>query len=438
MVVRFWIILACVAVSCLNAQDFKGVIKDNQQRPVMAIPDLRGTGDAEKFMAAFNQTLWSDIEGSGLFRMAPKTMYPRFIPQQPDDFLQGRARMQDWGGPPAAANYLAFGYTAVQNGVFVLYGTLYDLGRANPSTAQAIGARYVGPADETGARKTAHQFAADILALFGGKSLFGTRIYFVSTRTGNQEIWVMDPDGSNQRQLTKFNTFTKEPAISQDGTKLAVARQAAAWEVNLFSVDPFRQLPFRNQKASLNSTPSFTPDGKQVVYSSSAGGCCRIFIADLDGSNSKPLNLEESINVEPTVNPKSGNQIAFVSDRSGHPQIYTMNMDGTDVERVTNGQGEATNPSWHPGGQLIAFAWTQGFAPGNFNIFYMDVVAQKPIQLTHGEGKNENPSWAPDGVHIVFGSNRSGSYQIWTMLADGSQAHQLTTQGNNMSPVWGQ
>jgi len=57
--------------------------------------------------------------------------------------------------------------------------------------------------------------------------------------------------------------------------------------------------------------------------------------------------------------------------------------------------------------------------------------------LTHSEGRNENPTWAPDGVHIVFMSTRSGTPQIYSMLADGQQVKQLTTQGSNWSPVWG-
>ena len=112
-------------------------------------------------------------------------------------------------------------------------------------------------------------------------------------------------------------------------------------------------------------------------------------------------------------------------------------MDGADVDRLTDGTGEASNPSWHPDGQILAFAWTRGFMTGAFNIFIMDVASREYNQLTHGEGKNENPSWAPDGMHLVFMSTRTGPHQIWTMLADGTQLQQLTTQGSNYSPVWG-
>ena len=106
------------------------------------------------------------------------------------------------------------------------------------------------------------------------------------------------------------------------------------------------------------------------------------------------------------------------------------------MERLTNGEGEASNPSWHPDGQIIAYSWTRGYATGNFNIFLMDVATRHFDQLTHGEGRNENPSWAPDGRHLVFMSNRGGVSQIYTMLADGSNVHQLTTQGRNQTPVW--
>ncbi len=113
-----------------------------------------------------------------------------------------------------------------------------------------------------------------------------------------------------------------------------------------------------------------------------------------------------------------------------------MNIEGADVDRLSSGDGDAVNPSWHPDGQHIAFAWTRGYEPGKFNIFVMDIATRRVEQLTHDEGKNENPSWAPDGRHIVFSSTRSGSSQIWTMLANGTQLKQLTTSGANEKPVW--
>jgi TolB protein len=442
----------------LLAQDAR-ITLTGGQRPAMAIPDLRGAGDAQNFMGTFNQTLWGDVQGSGFFRMAPKTMYPTTVPQQPADFREPpavvatpRARgqqtaappngggtwLRDWSGPPVAANYLAFGYTAVQNGVFVLRAWLYDLGRPT-ANAQVVGKTYLGTVDEAGAQKVAHEFAADIISLFGGKSLFNSHIYFVSNRTGHKEIWVMDPDGKNQRQITHFNNTSIQPAVSPDGSRIAFTSFVKGNPgIFVFSVDPVRDLRFYNQAASVNSSPSFTPDGKRVIYSSSAGsGCCRIFIANVDGSGLRPITSATSIDTEPKVNPKTGNEVIFSSGRSGPEQLYRMNMDGADIERLTPGEGEASNPSWHPEGQILAYAWTRGFAAGAWNVFTMDVATRKYTQLTHGEGRNEHPSWAPDGVHLVFDSTRHGRSQIYTMLADGTQLQQLTTQGSNETPAWG-
>jgi TolB protein len=113
-----------------------------------------------------------------------------------------------------------------------------------------------------------------------------------------------------------------------------------------------------------------------------------------------------------------------------------MNINGVDLERLTNGEGYVANPAWSPDGQHVAFCWTKGFEPGNYNIFIMDIASRELVQLTHGAGRNENPAWAPDGVHIVFTSTRSRATQVYTMLADGKNVQQLTTQGNNSQPVW--
>ncbi len=455
-ITKIAVILA--AALALAAQQSDVLIKITQgERTAIAVPDFRGSGEAQKFMDAFNQTLFADLDSSGLFRMVPKSMYPLETPQRPQDFrpplipttpprkgapppqpIRQGPWLTDWSQPPVSAAYLAFGYSAVQDGRLVVFGYLFNVAQADLAGAQALGKMYFGSLDEGGARDTAHQFATDILALFGYKSLVGTKIYFESNRTGSREIWSMDPDGSNPKQLTFYKSIAMRPAISPDGTMLAhTADMKGGWMIRIQSLLTGGRLPFFNPNTGQNVCPDFTPDGKRIVFSSNlnvSGG--QLYIANVDGGNLQRLTFSGSIDTEPRVNPKTGSEIVFVSGRSGMPQIYKMSMEGADVQRLTDGEGEAVNPAWHPDGQHIAFAWTRGFAPGNYNIFVMDVATRQYVQLTHGTGRNENPYWAPDGRHLVFSSNRDGGTQIWTMLADGTQAQKLTTQGTNMRPVW--
>jgi len=452
--------LTALAAVASFAQQPDVVIKIlKSERTVMAIPDLRGAGEAQRFMGVFNSTLWGDVQDSGLFKMAPKSFYPTQVPQRPQDFrppLPAPAQrrrgappprpisqgpwLTDWSEPPVSTNYLAFGYVAIQAEQLVLFGWLYNVGQPDLAAAQVFGKEYFGPVNEDGARKIARDFAADILSQFGAKGLAGSKIYFVSSRTGRglKEIWSMDYDGSNQKQITSYRSISTMPGVSPDGTRLAFTSFYKTFPaIVIHSLETGRKLPFFNQIASMNATADFMPDGQHMLFSSTlASREAQIYMCDLAGGNLKRISMVRAIEVEPKANPRTGQEIVFVSGRSGPAQIYKMNLEGANVERLTDGTGEAGNPAWHPDGRHIAFKWTRGYEPGNWNIFVMDVATRQFEQLTHGAGRNENPSWAPDGRHIVFSSNRTGSFQIWTMLADGTQLKQLTTSGNNTMPVW--
>jgi TolB protein len=454
------------AIAMALFSQITGKVIKTGEKPAIAIPDLRGSGDAQRFMDTFNATLLRDVGTSGQLTIRPKTTYPLRVPQQPSDFRPpagGASQgpwLTDWSGPPVNANYLAFGYTAVQGGQMVLYGWLYDVSQSNTSAAQALGKVYTGSLDEAGARKISEQFACDIVNHFGGTCLLGSRIYFVSDRTGHKEIWSMNYDGSDQKQFTSYGSITTFPTVSPDATKIAFTTYpilaSSRYGKNVFqsavparsenlgqpqiyvhSLETGRKLVYYNQRASFSAASDFMPDSRHLlIYSTAGGGHSQIFETDLDGSGLRQLTHTGSLEVEPKVNPKTGNALVFVSGRGGTPQIYRMNMDGTDVQRLTTGEGDAVNPAWNPDGEHIAFSWTRGFEPGNFNIFVMDVASRSLIQLTHGVGRNENPSWAPDGVHLVFSSTRGRTTQIYTMLADGTGLQQLTTRGNNEKPVW--
>jgi TolB protein len=433
--------LAAATAAALWGQDITAWINGAGGKPALAVIDFRGTG-AEPWMAAFNSTLFDDLQKSGLFDMKAKSLFPLNNPQRPEDLRSGGNTqgfsLSDWGGAPVNASHLAFGYTAVQNGALVLYGYLDDTRQSNPQSAQLMAQRYVGSLDEAGATRMAHEFANDIIQKFGGtSSLLGSRIYYVSKRAGSDEIWAMDWDGNNQKQLTRLRSLSIAPSVSPDGSRLAFTSFSKGTP-RIMMVDTLsgRPLSFYNQEASLNLNVTFTPDGKNIYYSSTASGIAQIYYATVDGQGFRRVSFRDALEVEPKVNPKNPNLLLVVMGQS-HQQIYQMNADGSNVQRVTNGEGEASNPSWNPDGQHFAFSWTRGYATGAFNVFVMDFGTHEYVQLTHDEGKNENPVWAPDGRHLVFGSTRTGRKQIFSMLANGTQVQQLTKEGENRQPTWG-
>jgi TolB protein len=433
-------------------QQITGQIVKNPGKPLIAVTDFRASGGAAGLISAFNRTVQSDLESSPLINFVPKTLYPLQVPQQPSDLQAGVAppstravnpqgnRLTDWSLPPIAANYLGIGYGAENQGSFVAFGWFYTTAPNMPSLqqAQVFGKIYTASLTQEGAVDAGHRYAADILAQFGGKSLIGTRIVFVSSRSGAKEIWVMNWDGTDQRQLTRYGSISTFPSASPDGRIVAFTTYAAGYPaIQMFSLDSGRKLPFYNQRASMNAFVTFTPDSKRIIFSSTAaGGPAQLYSANADGSGLHRLTSSNAIEVEAKINPVTGADLVDVSGRSGFPQVYQMNLEGANVRRVSAGTGEATNPAWSPDGAHIAFAWTKGFEPGNYNIFLMDVASGQTTQLTANEGRNENPGWAPDGAHIVYASKRGRQSQIWMMNADGTGKHPLTDKGNNEKPVW--
>jgi TolB protein len=112
-----------------------------------------------------------------------------------------------------------------------------------------------------------------------------------------------------------------------------------------------------------------------------------------------------------------------------------MNADGTNLRRLITAGGDAEAPSWSPNGLFIAFSWSVK-ETGHWDIYVIEIATGRIVQLTYNAGRNEHPSWSPDGRHIVFESTRSGKREVWTMLADGSDPHELTTAGENWNPNW--
>jgi TolB protein len=384
----------------------------------------------------FSDVVRTDLDFSGILELVSKSYNPLQTPGTPAE-----VDYKAWSGAPASTQLLAFGNFTVNGSNVEIQAWLNDVRDA--SLPPVIGKVYRGEATESQVRTFAHQFADEIIGKLSGglPGIASTQIAFVSNRSGNKEIWAMDYDGENQRQLTQIHTISLTPRWSPDATRVAFTCYAQPGsssvltaQICVYSTLTSHLISWPRFKGT-NSSPSWSPDGSQLMFMSSMFGNPELFITDASGQRPKRLTYSNGANTSPSWNPKTGQQVAFVSDRGGIPQLYTMNSDGTSQSKVDlPDMGYVIDPSWSPNGQLLAFSWRR--PNGNYDIYVMEIVTHQLVELTRDAGRNERPSWAPDGRHLVFESTRTGTRQIWSMLADGTQARELTKQGQNESPNW--
>ena len=425
-----------LSASAASAQDwFKTGTGLGVSKARVAVPEfaLRATTPAE-LEKTFHDVLWSDLDYCGILELVSPSFYPTQTPSQPSEL-----KPADWSNAPASAYMVAYGNLSVDGTNLAVAGFLTDV--HNPSAPIALQKIYRGAATDADARRLAHLFADDIVGLLGGglPGIAQTQIAYVSTKSGNKEIWAMDYDGANQHQVTHLKSISLTPRWSPDATRIAFTcyvpfRGITSPQICIFSTASNKLISFPRYRGS-NSSPAFSPDGSQIAFMSSQAGDPEIYVADTGGGNLHRITFAAGVSTSPAWNPKTGKQIAFVSDRGGDPVLYMANSDGSNVEKLDlPDMGYSVDPSWSPNGQLLAFCWRR--PSGNFDLYVMDIVSRQLVELTRDAGRNERPSWAPDGRHIVFESTRTGVRQIWSMLADGSQPRQVTFEGQNESPNW--
>jgi TolB protein len=432
--------LVCFATTQLRAQDWVHTGTNlGQDRIRIAAADFKPVGgdpQTPTLKAAFDATLYSDLANAGIFDLVSKSMIPQATPGAPQEI-----NLPQWSAAPSNATMVAFGALSATNGRLVVYGWLFDA--HNTSNPQVLAQQYNEVASQDLARTVAHRFADEIILRLGGgiNGIAETKIYFVSSRSGSKEIWEMDYDGQNEHAVTHLGSISLSPRVSPDNSRIAFASLGGGgWAVRMYSLELGRTVNFPAGTAGgSNQSPAWSADGTKIAFSSSRSGDPEIWIADASGANLRRVTTFHGPDVSPTWNPRTNAQLAWVSGRTGLPQIYTMDQDGANVQRMTDG-GYAISPSWSPNGQFLTFSWNRKYgpgAPGGQDIYVMDIASKRWLQLTHEAGSNDFPSWAPDGRHIVFERSMGGGHaQIWTMLADGTEQHQLTHTGNNFMPNW--
>jgi TolB protein len=432
------LLLLLASTSALRAQEgFHTETSTGVSNIRIAVADFKpGSADpqTDTLKRTFDTTLFTDLATAGMFDVVSKSLLPQSTPGAPAEM-----NVQQWAVAPTSAAMVAFGSFGVQSGKIICNGFLFDA--KNLQYPQVLAKQYNEDASDDSARQIAHRFADEIIFRLSGGSqgIAESKIYYVKIG-GDKEIWEMDYDGANQHAITHLGTVSLSPRIAPDNSRIAFSSLGKeGFQIRMYSLVLGRMVTFNGAGGS-NFSPAWAPNGKDIAYSSSRSGDPEIWISDANGSLARRITSFRGPDVSPTFNPRTGSQIAWISGRTGLPQLYIMDTDGSAVQRMTDG-GYATSVSWSPNGQFLAFAWDRKYgpgAPGGQDIYVMEIATKRWIQLTHDGGRCDFPSWSPDGRHIVYANTADGQashMKIMTMLADGTQKRALTGPGADM-PNW--
>ncbi|MBW2018646.1 MAG: Tol-Pal system beta propeller repeat protein TolB [Deltaproteobacteria bacterium] len=391
-----------------------------------AIPifkDMAAKQKQAQLAKMLSDLLAETIKFTGFFKILDRESFLE-DPQQAG-LLQHTINFKNW--TDVGAELLIKGGFQYQEDVLKIELRLFDTfgGRL------IVGKRYTGRLKDH--RRMIHRFCDEvILRLTGHPGIFNTRIAFVSTTTGNKEIFIADFDGYNPIQFTNTGTITLFPAWSSDGKWLAYTDyRRRKPELYIRNIKEQRGTVVALEGSSI--TPAWVPGQFALAASLSYEGNPAIYLLSGNGKIMRKLTHYWGIDVAPTWSP-DGKAFAFVSNRSGTPQIFIKSMENGEVRRLTYEGDYNSSPQWSPRGNDIAYV---GLKNGHLDIYLIGVNGNGPIQLTREAGDNESPTWSPDGSLIAFSSTREGPSRIYVMNANGTnQRRLLLLEGEQTNPSW--
>ena len=313
-------------------------------------------------------------------------------------------------GPASASTSLEMLSTA--DSLMLRYGVLFSV----IHVTLALG---------TGAQATK---APDIEARDPLVSPTAPRIIFETNRTGTNQLWIIDADGSGARQLTNEPAGVSGAQWAADGNSLFYSVTSRDTSVlNELWPDSARQ---RRIGVFPGRAPEVAPGRAQVVYDVGPWTAAHLVITDINQRSARQLT-DDSHTIWRGVWSPDATRIAYTaSDKTGIA-VWVMNADGSNPHQVTHltvPEGRAQMPAWSPDSQHLAFQASSSTATGKSTLWVIDLrtVAEREILPHTTNVLDETPSWFSDGMRVAFQSNRSGRRQIWAVNVDGTDLRQIT------------
>lgn len=421
------LLLLLVLASSSSAQT-KIEIAGAQNGFPVAVPRLCDKGEAGDFATKIPALISKNLNITGLFKVIAENRYLEAPGKCVDS---SNVAFSDWSIIGAEGlvkgEVESAGFTG---GVLKVKLYLFDVVQQRP----VIGKRY--EVDKDTYQKVAHKFSNEIVKYFTGENgIFGSKVAFISQVGRFKELFTVDIDGTNLRQITRDKGLAVSPEWTPDGEKILFTSYRSR-KPDLYLIDADGTGISRlGQRDGLELGATYSPDGKRIIASTSVFGVSDIVLMDLRGRLLKKVTNLASIDVSPSWAP-DGERIAFCSNRGGGPQIYTQNINGGRAERISFTESKyCTSPSWSPKGDKIVYVCRM---KGGNQLFMSSVDGRQITQMTFA-GNNEDPAWSPDGKYLIYSSNmgKPRARQI-TVLPFASGIPQQITAGLGLSgqPAW--
>ncbi len=265
------------------------------------------------------------------------------------------------------------------------------------------------------------------------------RIAFGMLDSTGRHVYSVRPDGGGLHQLTAGPFVDLCPAYSATGKNLAFcSNRSGSFEIWTMTANGHHLRQLTN--IVFASFPDYSPHGGRIAFDGQVAGDPNdeVFVMNADGSHLRQLTSGGGNNDWPAWSP-DGRRLAFISDRTGFEQVYTMRADGARQTELTfQPVAHDQVPDWRPDGRQIAY--TQGDIGVNERIWVMNADGSAQHQVSTGTADDFGPAWSPDGRQIAFVRDfLNGDRPVMVMHADGGNAHAVydpTATVTQNVPAW--
>lgn len=404
----FAVMLMLAPVS--QAKVYLTITGETFKKITIGIPYFKGEKAAGSSLE-MSDLLNKDLDFSGFFITAPASLIDRELLDEGVE--KGEVKFSSWRS--IGIDIVCKGRVSIANGELSLEAFVYD----TLDGSMVLAKRYRARQSEW--RRVTHRLADDIIfAVTGEKGIMSSRVLFTAGRRNLKEVYLSDFDGQNVTRLTNYRSITLSPSLSPNGKYLAYTSYREG-KPNLYVTDFDKKNEIFVDRSEGMKIGTSWLNNSTLVYSHTSGKTSTIYAFDVGSRSKKILVQRDGILTSPTVSP-DGSQLVFVSNMFGTPQIFSKALPSGEPKRLTYHGRYNSAPTFSPKGDLIAFVANMS---GGFEICTMNPDGSNQRVLTNDGTVNDSPQFSACGRYIVYTSLKGGVNRLNIMLFNGDNKRTL-------------